>query len=48
MSTQVNINNNKNEELLAVIIAAISMCYENQDGVVPLFEVKSIKKVNRR
>ncbi|HEY8444447.1 MAG TPA: hypothetical protein VIL24_06595 [Clostridia bacterium] len=36
------------EELYAVIVAAINMFYQNQDGVVPLFKVKSIKKVNRR
>ncbi|HEY8424035.1 MAG TPA: hypothetical protein VIL23_04675 [Clostridia bacterium] len=36
------------DELLTVILAAISMFYESQDAVVPLFRVKSIKKVNRR
>jgi hypothetical protein len=44
----VNEKNTKSEELWAAIIAAISMFYEDNDGVVPLFKVKSIKKVNRR
>ncbi|HEY8418936.1 MAG TPA: hypothetical protein VIL03_00640 [Clostridia bacterium] len=46
MKEQVKTQNK--EEFLAVIIAAISMFYQNQDGVVPLFRVKSIKKANRR
>jgi hypothetical protein len=38
----------KKEELWAAIIAAIYMFYEDNDGIVPLFKVKSIKKINRR
>lgn len=34
-----------NDELIAVITAAISMFYINESGIVPLFRVKSIKKL---
>ncbi|HEY8390787.1 MAG TPA: hypothetical protein VIL26_07580 [Clostridia bacterium] len=37
-----------NDELIAVITAAVSMYYIAESGVVPMFRVKSIKKANRR
>lgn len=41
-------NSVNNEELIAVIAAAVSMYYIAESGVVPLFRVKSIKKADRR
>lgn len=41
-------NQVNNDELIAVITAAISMFYINESGIVPLFRVKSIKKADRR
>ena len=52
-SFQNNDNNtlstqNNNDELIAVITAAISMYYLDTTGTNQLFRVKSIKKANRR